>query len=452
MLTMRRYINYAFITVAFLTFGVWAVSQFVQPILPERINASLILFIAALLSVIGILRQFKDVVELFRSFGEKSNTLPDTITGPVQVTLENVTVNVTYIVQSAPIGLNDVSTVATQLKVNLSRAIVPRQAPPIPSGFTGRINEITILKRILLQESQSIALVSLQGLGGIGKTALAIALAHDADIERKFSDGTLWAEVRKFRDIRAILSQWIVALAPSEPVVDSSDLTELLSRFRALTSTRRILIVFDDVDEKLAPQVQLTINATGPMCKILITSRSVNLPGVQALVSLDVLPEKESLLLLEKNLGRRFTFREKDLAREIVFLLGYHPLALSLSGRLIRSTNISLDEYREKLRATIGRSRTLDEVREQLTSNIYKSLDYTFNHLSIQEQNKLQQLSIFGTMSFDEQMASNVWEIDLSETKRFLLKFVAMAVLNFKDGSYWMHPLVYEYLKGGSQK
>lgn len=449
---MRRYVSYALITVALLTFSVWAVSQFIQPILPASINASLILFIAALLGVVGILGQLKDVVELFQSFGEDSNNkLPNAITGPVQVVLGNVTVNVTYIVQSTPIELSSVSTVAMRLKVQPSGKSVPRQAPPIPPGFTGRAAEIAVLKRILLQESQSVALVSLQGLGGVGKTALAIALAHDADIERKFSDGTLWAQVGGLGDVREILSQWISVLDPSEPVTDSSDLTELLHRFRVLTRTRRILIVLDDVNEKLAPQVQSIIKAVGSMCRVLITSRSVSLPGVHTLVSLDVLPEKEALLLIEKEIGRGFTVQERSLAREIVFLLGYHPLALRLAGGFIRATSIGLDEYREKLRAEIERARTLDEVREQSVSNIRKSLDYAFGRLSVQEQNRLQQLSVFGTASFDKQAVSALWEVDLPQTENLLSKFVSTAFLSFKDGSYWMHPLVYEYLEGRSQ-
>lgn len=444
---MRRYVSYALITVALLTFGVWAVSQFIQPILPTSTNAGLVLFIAALLGVIGTLGQFKDVVELFRSFGERSNKLPNVVTGPVQVVLGNVTVNVTYIVQSTPIELVNVSSVAVQSIVQPSEKLVPRQAPPVPPDLTGRFTEIATLKQILLQKSQSVALVSLQGMGGIGKTTLAAALAHDADIEREFSDGTLWAHVDR-RDVREILFQWIAALNPSEPIIDPSNLAQLLRHFRALTETRRILIVLDDVDKELAPQVQSIIKAVGPTCRVLITSRAVSLTGVQTMVSLDVLPESASLSLLEKEIGRRFTAQERTLAREIVFLLGYHPLALRLAGAFIRTTNIGLDEYREKLRVEVVRARTLDEVREQSVSSIRKSLDYVYNRLSVQERSRLRQLSVFATESFDKKAASDIWGSDLSETESLLSKFVATALLNLKDGFYKMHPLVYEYLKG----
>lgn len=445
---MRRYVSYALIAVALLTIVVWVVSQFIQPILPANTNAGLVLFIAALLGVVGVLGQFKDVVELFRSFGERSNELPNTITGPVQVVLGNVTVNVTYIVQSTALELVNVPTLAVQSKAQTSEKLVPRQAPPVPPDLTVRVTEIATLKHILLQKSQTVGLVSLQGMGGIGKTTLAAALAHDADIEREFSDGTLWAHADRFRDVREILSQWIAALNPSEPIIDPSNLAQLLHRFRALTETRRILIVLDDVDKELTSQVQLIIKAIGPMCRVLITSRAVSLTGVQTLVSLDVLPENESLSLLEKEIGRKFTAQERTGARDIVFLLGYHPLALRLAGAFIRTTNIGLNEYREKLRVEVERAGTLDEVREQSVSNIRKSLDYVYNRLSVQKRSRLRQLSVFATESFDKKAASDIWGNDLSETESLLSEFVATAFLNLKDGFYKMHPLVYEYLKG----
>jgi len=441
---MRRYVSYALIAVALLTVGVWAVSQFVQPVLPASINAGLFLFIAALAGVIGVLGQFKDIVELFRSFGEPPSKSPSTITGPVQVVFGNVTVNVTYIVQNIPAEAVGISTIIAQA----NKKPIPRQAPSLPSGFTGRAGEIAVLKQALLQRSQIVGLVGLAGMGGVGKTALAAALARAPDIEREFSDGTLWVQASSVKDVGEILSQWIVALNPSEPPTDPSNISQLIDRFRTLTKNRRLLIVFDGLDENLALQIQPIIQALGPMCRVLITSRRVNLPGVQTILSLDVLPENESLTLLEKEIGRKFTPQERAVAREIVFLAGYHPLALRLAGAFIRTTGIGLDEYREKLRVEVGRTRTLDEAREFSVSNICKTLDYVYNRLSLQERNKLRQLSVFATESFDSKAASDMWGVEISEAENLLSKFVATAFLNLKDGFYRMHPLVYEYLKG----
>ena len=53
---MHRYVSYALITIALLTIFVWAVSQFVQPILPANFNSGVILFFVALLGVLAALR------------------------------------------------------------------------------------------------------------------------------------------------------------------------------------------------------------------------------------------------------------------------------------------------------------------------------------------------------------------------------------------------------------
>lgn len=446
---MRRYVSYALISVALLTFVAWAVSQFIQPILPTSVNASLVLFIAVLIGVVGTLGQFKDIVEFFRSFAEQPNKVDNAVTGPVQVIYGNVTVNVTYIVQSALLEWADVSAAVMEPKVRVNERLVPRQAPPIPSHLTGRIAEIVTLKQILLQKSQTVGLVGLKGMGGVGKTTLAAALAHDSDIEREFSDGTLWAYVDRFRDIREILPQWINALNPSEPAIDSSNITQLLARFRLLTQTRRILIVLDGVDKENASQMQSIIKAIGPKCKVLITSRAVNVPGIQALVSLDMLPEHEALLLLEREIGRKLTAEERIVAREIVFLLGYHPLALKLAGAVLRETSTDLVEYIDKLRAEIGTAQTLglDEAREHSVGRIRNTLDYIHNHLSAQEQSRFRQLSVFATENFDKKAALGVWHTDLFETENTLSNFVAVGLLTVKDGFYRMHPLVCEYVK-----
>lgn len=65
---MNRQIGYALLAVSLLTLLVWAISQFVQPILPSNLNSGLLLFFAALLAVIGALAGFKDVIELFGYF------------------------------------------------------------------------------------------------------------------------------------------------------------------------------------------------------------------------------------------------------------------------------------------------------------------------------------------------------------------------------------------------
>jgi hypothetical protein len=73
---MNRLVGYVLITIALLTLVVWAVSMFIQPILPSIFNNGLVLFFVALLAVIGVLAQFKDVIELFQYFSKRSDNSP----------------------------------------------------------------------------------------------------------------------------------------------------------------------------------------------------------------------------------------------------------------------------------------------------------------------------------------------------------------------------------------
>ncbi len=345
---MRRYVGYALIAIALLTLVVWVVSQFIQPILPASLNSGLVLFFIALLGVIGVLAQLKDIVELFQSVfdkptqTEKPQSVSKVISGTVQIVhgnVTNVTLNVTYLVQSSSFESIKAIKIQTEPSFRVG-SLVPREAPPVPAHVIGRIAETATLKRILFQQSQSLGLISLSGMAGTGKTTLAAVLANDPDIERAFPDGTLWAFIERSRDFREILTRWIQVLSPSTNAseLDGVDEWSLSAIFLHVIQHRRIFIVLDGVDRNNARYIQSFIKAIGPECRVLITSRIINLPGVETIVSLDLLPEHQAVLLIEKDIGRKLAPEEKDVAREVAFLLGYLPLALKIAVSQVRVT------------------------------------------------------------------------------------------------------------------
>ncbi|MEK7327885.1 MAG: NB-ARC domain-containing protein [Chloroflexota bacterium] len=443
-----------------MTILVWAVSQFVQPILPASLSGGLVLFFAALLGVIGALAQFKDIVEFFRSFSEQPNhsktltSLSNTITGPVQAVYGNmtthVTLNVTYIVE------NTSTEFAPRVVINptarIDKVPVPREAPVVPSYLVGRITEITVLKRILLQTPQAVGLVSLVGMGGIGKTTLAAAVANDPEIEQTFSDGTLWAAFYEIPDFQKILARWIFKLNPSARVSESSEMLLLLEIFGLLTKGRRLLIVLDGADQGYVPNIQSIVKAIGqaidPECRVLITSRTAYLPGVQTVLSLDLLPEHEAISLLETSASRKFTSEEKLLAREIVFLSGYFPLALAIAGGLLKTSDLGLTELRDRLRAQFNTDKPieLNEVRER---SILKTLTYSYNHLSAQEQFAFRTLSVVPKGdTFDAKIASTLWRVSVTEAEDLLSQLARHGLLRSTNGSYRMHDLLHDYAQG----
>src|SRR5262249_22974519 len=118
-------------------------------------------------------------------------------------------------------------------------------------------------------------LIALYGLPGVGKTTLAVALAHDHTIQDHFEDGILWAGLGPHPDTVALLSHWGALLGVSESELQKLRTPEaLIRRIRAAIGTRQILLLIDDVWEI---EHALTFKVGGPRCAYLFTSR---FPGV----------------------------------------------------------------------------------------------------------------------------------------------------------------------------
>jgi hypothetical protein len=62
---MKKPVVFTFFVVAIISLIVWAVSKFIQPILPSKINNELFLFIGALSAVISVLANFTKIIDFF---------------------------------------------------------------------------------------------------------------------------------------------------------------------------------------------------------------------------------------------------------------------------------------------------------------------------------------------------------------------------------------------------
>ncbi len=454
---MRRYIGYALITIAILTGIVWGVSQFIQPILPAYFNNNLILVIGVLFGVVGLLAQLKDVVELFKpdvksAQQETSKQRNEfSITGPVQINygdVTNITLNITYLVPSQDKSFTPLMGIKTE--VLSQETIIPRQTPPPPREFIGRYQEITALKRILLTQSNKTIVTGLIGMGGIGKTTLASAVANDPEIELAFPDGTLWTSLYESKNTQKILVGWIKALGYSDSIENLED-SHLFDVFQSLVRKRRLLIVVDGADKDRLSNLDMFIktleNSIAPNSRMLITSREINLKSVQMLVSLDVLPENEAVKLFERNLGRRIIDDDKSLVAEIVFLLGYHPLAIAISSAHLKTTQMTLSEFRDKLREELEARKelSLDEVR---TTSIKQALNFSYDHLTISEQTRLRVLFVFSNDElFDHIATSFVWHVSQRTAKKTLISLYRHGFITANQQAYNLHPLIQSYVQ-----
>jgi DNA-binding SARP family transcriptional activator len=218
-------------------------------------------------------------------------------------------------------------------------APVPRQLPPALGDFTGQQAELAEIEAVLRADradDEPAAVVAISGLGGIGKTALAVHAGHR--LKAVYADGQLFAVLGGARaqpvDPAIVLGRFLRALGvPATAVPDDSE--ERGELYRSLLAERRVLVVLDDVldEAQLAPLVP----ASGT-CGVLVTGR-VRLGGLGGArrIALGEMPEADSIALLRNSSDGRLASAADAELSALVGLCARLPLALRIAGSLLVS-------------------------------------------------------------------------------------------------------------------
>ena len=127
------------------------------------------------------------------------------------------------------------------------RASGPAQLPPDISDFAGRDEHlITLVERLRHAETAMVVSV-IAGMGGIGKTALAVHAGHR--LAETFTDGQLYANLQAATGPAQVLAGFLTALGlPGAGIPEL--LEDRVALFRSRMARRRILIILDNVDSE----------------------------------------------------------------------------------------------------------------------------------------------------------------------------------------------------------
>ncbi|MGQ4429626.1 MULTISPECIES: tetratricopeptide repeat protein [unclassified Streptomyces] len=219
--------------------------------------------------------------------------------------------------------------------------------PAAPAVFTGREDEVAELLGALDPGvgggSGSVVISAVSGLGGVGKTALALSVAHAARGRGWFSGGALFVDLRGYDDVPMTADQAVPALLRMLGVEDA-DLPptpdEQYARYRGeLGSREPVLILLDNASDPA--QIVPLLPGEGGGHRVLITSREVqdSLPVRQFRVA--GLTPRASRDLVDRQLrqydpGDRRVAAEPEAIRRLAQLCGHLPLALLIVSALLR--------------------------------------------------------------------------------------------------------------------
>jgi predicted ATPase/class 3 adenylate cyclase len=278
---------------------------------------------------------------------------------------------------------------------------IPNNLPHQPTSFIGRERELGEVKALL----GTARLVTLLGMGGLGKTRLSLQAA--AELIHLFPDGVWFLDLAPISDATLVLGEVAQVLGvreePDRP---------LLQTVCAHLKNHRALLIFDNCEHliKISAQLASAILKVAPQVRILASSReSLRTPGEQSypVLPLPVPAQGAGIEALSRSTAVRlfvdrvqlhkpsFELNEREAPHvaELVARLEGIPLALELAAARIRSLTLAdiNSRLKDRYKLLTGGSRVLQERQQTLRALV----DWSYELLEPAEQTVLARLAAF---------------------------------------------------------
>ncbi|WP_162641411.1 BTAD domain-containing putative transcriptional regulator [Streptosporangium sp. 'caverna'] len=317
---------------------------------------------------------------------------------------------------------------------------VPRQLPADAADFTGREAEIEAMVGALRSGNASALMISaLSGAGGMGKTTLAVHLAHR--LAPHYPDGQFFVNLQgtSARPLspETVLGSFLRSLGV-DASADSAELSEQSALYRSALADRRMLVVLDNAAN--AAQVRpLLPGAAG--CAVLATSRvkMVGLSGARQ-VDLGVMDHDEAMALMAKVVGESRVAAEREAAGDLIGACGHLPLAIRIvASRLAVRPAWSVARMRDRM---ADERRRLAELRVgDLAVEATFALGY--DQLDAAHASAFRLLAISDTPDLSLAAAAAVLDLDESEAEEACEALVDVSMLESPSpGRYRYHDLL----------
>ena len=333
-------------------------------------------------------------------------------------------------------------------------------------NFVGRQEKLGEIHHQLKAENNNrVAIYAVSGMGGIGKSELAIEYAYE--FKNDYSGGICWLNVRN-RNLATEIIQFIQLQMDLEvPQKIQGNTLTLEQQVEWCWKNWKppegsVLVIFDDVTEykdinKLLPRIN------NQRFKLLITTRRLGLDNKIVDIPLDVLCEDDALSLLRNILGEDDSRIEDELqtAKELCKWLGCLPLGLELVGRyLVEDADLSIAEVLEELQEERLEYEALNISSSELESTemtarlgVNAAFNLTWEKLDSKTKEVGELLSLFAPDTIAWKYVESVSEslnwkkTDVRKAKKQLYGRNLIKRLEEQEASYQIHPLIREFLQ-----
>lgn len=360
--------------------------------------------------------------------------------------------------------------------------------PSLPLYFLPRPEDVQLKAMVLFGKINKIVITDSTGWAGIGKSVLAMALAHDPQVRQSFPDGIIWLTLGAQPSLTILQSYLAITLeesTTSPPVFE--EVPTGVAWLRSRLENKACLLILDDVrsSEHLA-----AFSILGPRGCLVLTTRDTRWLSTQSNLSipqeekklsgkkksrrppkimptqednqeilmLDAFTDEQALTLLG-NWAQQPVTELSPLALKIAHECDNLPLALAMMGALSEGMIDSWEDTLEQIREIDP-----ELFRRKFTDNLsfapktLRALQIAINSLEPEFQRCYLDLAIFPeNTAIPLSLLQAVWSpenqndqrtvLDETDVERIVIQFEQRALLQREDGHLRLHELQYAYLQ-----
>ncbi|TCC24652.1 BTAD domain-containing putative transcriptional regulator [Kribbella speibonae] len=321
-----------------------------------------------------------------------------------------------------------------------SERVVVQQAPSAPPDFVGRTAELDTIRTALAGSAGvSSRAVLINGIAGVGKTALALTAAHQ--LREQYPDGQLYADLRGSDTSTPapvqVLGRFLRALGvPGRRI--GTDEAEAAALLRSELADRRMLVLLDNAQD--AAQVRPLLPGAG-RSDVIVTSRR-RMPDLLAagVVSLEPLPQEDAVRLIASTARTPGLDADGNGVRALVEACARLPLALRIAGaRLATRQEWTVADLADRL----------DDGNRRLTelslgeSSVLNSFQLSYADLSADAQRAFRLCSLHPGDDFSADSTAILLRTSTAEADRVLESLLeANMLLQHSKDRYRFHDLL----------
>jgi tetratricopeptide (TPR) repeat protein len=329
--------------------------------------------------------------------------------------------------------------------------------PPAPPRLYGRSRMLDDLA----VDIHAAQVTALRGPAGVGKTALALALADHPDVKAAFPDGRAWLPLGPQPNVFSALGQLLAQFGNDAGKLD--DIRKRSDQLRAVTNGKRWLLLLDDVWN--AGDARPFLDACRDPGRALITTRS-------ALIAADLHAANREVRMLQRQAAVEMLASTGDAARQAVAadpaaaavladMLGCLPLALHVTGRRLNRLAMAdgpagvaarlADELTERITAALELPAAEQRLGlEEDNPSLEAVLRLSYDALTEEARAAFRRLAVFGPepLSFDAEAMAAVWDVEEEAATDLRIALVEVGLLERLEGAaegtvrYGLHQVV----------